>query len=169
MIPAPDKQERRGTPEAELFHVADWPMHYMLAIDRQHVHNMAKILKPFDCSPLMWRVVSVLSDQDGRSVAELAETTVIERSNLSRLLDAMEEDGLVTRSHGVEDKRQTMVYVTTKGRSLFERSLPAVLGYYQIFLADISPPEMTVLMKVIRTIKRNVMEFDARPDEDEAP
>ncbi|OVZ59707.1 hypothetical protein CDO44_11305 [Pigmentiphaga sp. NML080357] len=144
-------------------------MHYMLAIDRKHVQNMAKILKPFDCSPLMWRIVSVLSDQDGRSVAELAETTVIERSNLSRLLDAMEEEGYITKSHGVEDKRQTMVYVTRKGRSLFERSLPSVLSYYQVFLAGISPPEMTVLMKALRTIKRNVMDFDPQPEEDETP
>ncbi|NYE23872.1 MarR family winged helix-turn-helix transcriptional regulator [Pigmentiphaga litoralis] len=148
--------------EAELFHVTDWPMHYLLAIDRHHVQNMARVLQPLDCSPLMWRVLSILADQDGHNVSELAELSVIERSNLSKLLDGMERDGLIARTAPDGDKRKTLIFLADSGRDLFARSLPVVLRYYASFLTGISPSEMTAFMKVLTRIKSNVKTFDPR-------
>lgn len=146
---------------AEILHVTDWPMHYLLAIDRHHVQNMARVLRPFDCSPLMWRVLSILADQDGHSVSELAELSVIERSNLSKLLDGMERDGLIERDAPDGDKRKTVVFISEQGRKLFDKSLPAVLHYYARFLTAISPSEMNIFMTVLKKIKSNVKTFDA--------
>ena len=148
--------------EAEMFHVTDWPMHYLLAIDRHHVQNMARVLQPFECSPLMWRVLSILADRDGHNVSELAELSVIERSNLSKLLDGMERDGLIERTAPDGDKRKTLVFLSDSGRELFAKSLPVVLRYYASFLTGISPSEMTVFMEVLKKIKSNVKTFDSR-------
>lgn len=153
---------RAAKGDTEMFHVTDWPMHYLLAIDRNHVQNMSSVLQPFDCSPLMWRVLSILADRDGHSVKDLAELSVIERSNLSKMLDGMERDGLIERSAPDGDKRKTLVFLSDEGRSLFEKSLPFVLRYYASFLTGISPSEMAVLMKVLKQIKSNVQTFDAR-------
>lgn len=147
---------------AEIFHVTDWPMHYLLAIDRHHIQNMARVLRAFNCSPLMWRVLSILADQDGHSVSELAELSVIERSNLSKLLDSMERDGLLERHAPDGDKRRTVIFISDHGRELFDQSLPAVLAYYARFLTAISPSEMTTFMAVLKKIKSNVKTFDAR-------
>lgn len=145
-----------------MFHVTDWPMHYLLAIDRHHVQNMARVLQPFECSPLMWRVLSILADRDGHNVSELAELSVIERSNLSKLLDGMERDGLIERTAPDGDKRKTLVFLSDSGRELFAKSLPVVLRYYASFLTGISPSEMTVFMEVLKKIKSNVKTFDSR-------
>ena len=112
----------------DLFHVTDWPMHYLLAIDRFHVRNMARVLSAYHCSPLVWRVLSILADQDGHSVSELADISVIERSNLSRILDGMERGALIERSEREADKRQTHVFLSEQGRQLFVESLPVVLA-----------------------------------------
>jgi DNA-binding MarR family transcriptional regulator len=151
----------------DLFHVADWPMHYFLAIDRYHVRNMTKVLAPFDCSPLVWRLLSILAGKDGQNVSELAEVSVIERSNLSRILDSMEGQGLITRVDRVRDKRQTQIFITDAGRNLFSQSLDAVLDYYARFLTGISPAEMTVLMSLLKKIKRNVKSFQHESEEDD--
>ena len=148
--------------DADLFHVTDWPMHYLLAIDRFHVQNMARVLQPFECSPLMWRVLSILADRDGHSVTELAELSVIERSNLSKLLDQMEREGHIERDAPEGDKRKTVVFLSDSGRELFEKSLPVVLGYYARFLTGISPSEMTVFMDVLKKIKANARTFETR-------
>lgn len=163
----PKKHESVEPSADELFHVADWPMHYLLAIDRYHVRNMALVLSAYGCSPLTWRVLSILADRDGHTIQELAEVSVIERSNLSRIVDSMEKDGLLTRGGHPEDKRQTQVFITNKGRGLFSRSLPDVLKYYAIFLTGISPAEMTVLMSVLKKIKRNVRSYETSDVDEE--
>ena len=123
---------------------------------------MARVLQPFECSPLMWRVLSILADRDGHNVSELAELSVIERSNLSKLLDGMERDGLIERTAPDGDKRKTLVFLSDSGRELFAKSLPVVLRYYASFLTGISPSEMTVFMEVLKKIKSNVKTFDSR-------
>lgn len=153
--------------EADMFHVTDWPMHYLLAIDRHHVQNMSRVLQSYDCSPLMWRVLSILADRDGHSVSELAELSVIERSNLSKLLDSMERDGLIERTAPDGDKRKTVVFLTDEGREIFDKSLPGVLRYYAKFLTGISPSEMTVFMAVLKKIKSNARLFDTRDIEED--
>lgn len=167
LLKAVPKKSTAPIKDAEdLFHVTDWPMHYFLAIDRFHIRNIARVLSAHRCSPLMWRVLSILADRDGHSVSELADLSVIERSNLSRILDAMERDELIERIGHETDKRQTHVFLSEQGRQLFVESLPAVLDYYARFLTGISPSEMTVLMSVLKKIKRNVASFDTRDSSD---
>src|SRR5688500_18990896 len=114
--------EAAGEPAAP-FRIGDWPMHSLLAIVRCHVRNMGMVLLPFDCGALVWRVLSIVCERERCSIGQLAEISVIERSNLSRIIDGMERDGLVAKVDHLRDKRQTRVAVTAKGRALFNRSL----------------------------------------------
>ena len=148
--------------DAEIFHVTDWPMHYLLAIVRTHSQNIDTVLKSFQCSAPAWRVLSNLAEQDGHSVNDLAELSVMERSNLSKLLESMEKDGLIERRAPDDDKRKVAVFLTPPGRQLFDESLPLVLRYYAEFLSGISRSEMTVFMDVLRKIKSNIRSFDTR-------
>lgn len=152
--------------EAAMFHATDWPMHYLLTIVRVHTQNVTRVLQPFNCNPLAWRVLSTLADRDGHSVNNLAELCAIERSNLSKLLDSMERDELIERVAPEGDRRKTLVNLADKGRDLFEKSLPAVLRSYATFLAGISPSEMNVFMDVLKKIKSNVQGFDIRDVQD---
>ena len=49
---------------------------------------------------------------------ELADTAVIARSNLTRLVDKLEKDGLVTRERVVGDRRGAYARITDKGRKM---------------------------------------------------
>jgi DNA-binding MarR family transcriptional regulator len=117
---------------------------------------MSVVLAPFDCQPPAWRLLSILHEEDGRSISYLAEVGVVERSNLGRLIDDLEQKGLVTRDRHSVDKRQTLVFLSSAGRSLFRRSLPSVLEYYSRLLADISQSELETLMSLLARIKNNV-------------
>jgi len=158
-------RQRIDRPMAEAsagFHVGDWPMHALLAIARGHVRNMGIVLDPFDCSPLVWRVLSIVCERDRCSVGQLADIAVIERSNVSRIVDGMESDGLVTKIDSSRDRRETRVSVTPKGRTLFARSLPTVLDYYARFLGGVTPEERDVFMHVLAKIERNVCGTSAK-------
>ncbi|MGH8814909.1 MAG: MarR family winged helix-turn-helix transcriptional regulator [Advenella sp.] len=53
-----------------------------------------------------------------RRMHELADALAIERYNLTRLVDRLEKDGLVTRSRSATDGRAAYVSITKEGRAL---------------------------------------------------
>ena len=74
------------------------------------------------------------SGSDGsRRMHELADTLAIERYNLTRLVDRLEKDGLVTRSRSNEDGRAAFVSITTAGRALRKK----MWRVYQATVADL--------------------------------
>lgn len=74
------------------------------------------------------------SGQDGsRRMHELADALAIERYNLTRLVDKLEADGLVTRTRSMEDGRAAFVSITEDGK-LLRKKMWAV---YQATVADL--------------------------------
>ncbi|MGO3890218.1 MAG: MarR family winged helix-turn-helix transcriptional regulator [Paenalcaligenes sp.] len=53
-----------------------------------------------------------------RRMHELADKLAIERYNLTRLIDRLQDEGLVTRARSAEDGRAAFATITTKGREL---------------------------------------------------
>ena len=138
------------------FHVSSWPMHYIYAIASIHVKNMEMILSDFGCPALHWRVLSILNEEDAKTVGYLAQISVIQRSNLSYILENMERAGLIEREDMSGDRRKTLVHITNKGRRLFAETLPAILGYYRKFLDGLSDDQIEEFIRVLQRIKRNI-------------
>jgi DNA-binding MarR family transcriptional regulator len=55
---------------------------------------------------------------------ELADMTVISRSNLTRLVDRLESAGLVERERAEQDRRGAFAVVTAQGRALRKKMWP---------------------------------------------
>ena len=53
-----------------------------------------------------------------RRMHELADVLAIERYNLTRLVDRLEQEGLVTRARSADDGRAAYASITDKGRTL---------------------------------------------------
>jgi DNA-binding MarR family transcriptional regulator len=78
--------------------------------------------------PLEWYdVLLALYRADGRRLrlSELAERIVFSRSGLTRLIDRIEEKGLLRRERSSEDRRGTFAVLTEAGREAMKRSWPA--------------------------------------------
>lgn len=65
-----------------------------------------------------WRVVACLYDQDGLMVTRLARYALVEQSRLTRIIDQMDEKGLVERRTGADDRRKVTIHLTPKGYKL---------------------------------------------------
>lgn len=77
--------------------------------------------------PLAWYdVLWILENAEGGRLrsAELARRAVVSRSNVTRLVDRMEKDGLVARADCPEDGRGTVCALTPRGRALRARMWP---------------------------------------------
>jgi len=81
-------------------------------------------LKKEGMPPLGWYDVlwELVRTQDGRlRPFEIEERTLLAQYNLSRLIDRLEREGLVTRETFADDGRGRWVAVTDSGRALRER------------------------------------------------
>lgn len=103
-----------------------------------------------------WRTLSVLAGNDGLPITQLAHETFIERTALSRLLDVMEEEGLLRRVPRPDDRRNIHVHITAKGREAFDEMLPIRRAVFKRAVKGMSDRELKVLMKSIRTLVRNL-------------
>ena len=69
-------------------------------------------------------------------MSELAEMTVITRSNLTRLVDRLEDAGLVERVRAEEDRRGAFAVVTAEGRALRRKMWPVYAAAIEALFED---------------------------------
>lgn len=62
-----------------------------------------------------WRVLSLLEEQGGRRVGELAVAARTTQPGMTRLIGLLEREGLVRRSDDPEDSRAIVVAITPDG------------------------------------------------------
>jgi DNA-binding MarR family transcriptional regulator len=72
-----------------------------------------------------WALVH-LSEDEGHSLSELANLLICDKSNVTGIIDKLEEDGLAVRKRGkAGDRRYTRVVLTESGHQLRRRVIEA--------------------------------------------
>jgi DNA-binding MarR family transcriptional regulator len=78
-----------------------------------------------------------------RRMAELADSVLLSRSGMTRLVDRLEREGLLVRDTCTDDGRGCYAVLTEKGAELLERARPTHLeGVRERFLAYFSEDEL---------------------------
>ena len=113
-------------------------------------------MRPLGASLQIWRVLAALREKDGRRMGDLSETTSIEVSTLTRLVDNMEKGGLVERRRDAGDARAVALYVTAAGRRLTRRILPIAERYETVALKGFSAREAATLKKALQRLYDNM-------------
>jgi DNA-binding MarR family transcriptional regulator len=95
-----------------------------------------------------YEVLLHLSHADGRKMrmCDVAESVLLSRSGLTRLVDRLERDGLVERVSCTDDARGAYARLTDAGRTKLEAAATTHLeGIRAHFLAHFGPDELGVL------------------------
>ncbi len=92
-----------------------------------HVVNRAYIphLKKLGLTYPQYITLTLLWEQDGQKVTELAKQLWMETSTLTPLLKRLETQGHLIRSRGKQDGREVIINLTTSGQEL-KKSAPKV-------------------------------------------
>jgi DNA-binding MarR family transcriptional regulator len=113
-------------------------------------------VRPLGASLQTWRVLAALRERDGRRMSDLAGTTSIEVSTLTRLVDGMETQGLVSRRRDGSDARVVTLHVTPAGRRMTRKILPIAERYEKVALDGFSEAEATTLKTALRRLFDNM-------------
>jgi DNA-binding MarR family transcriptional regulator len=68
-----------------------------------------------------WRVLLVLSDEQGHSMGELAETVLMNHPALTKNIDKLVSRGLVQRAPDASDSRKVLIFISDLGLDLLAR------------------------------------------------
>jgi DNA-binding MarR family transcriptional regulator len=121
----------------------------MLRIHAHLTHELDAELTRLHGLPLSsYEVLLYLADATGgrMRMSELAESVLLSRSGLTRLVDRLERDGLLERERCEEDARGYFAAITAKGRALFDEARRTHLaGVRERFVSHLSREDLRTL------------------------
>jgi MarR family transcriptional regulator, organic hydroperoxide resistance regulator len=105
-----------------------------------------------------WRILAVLAMGDGITISEIIDRAMMQQSALSRVLMTMEEEDYVRRVPRRDDGRYVDVFLTEKGRALFNSLDPVVRRRQNRLLKGFSPQEAEAAVVLLRRLIQNLSE-----------
>jgi DNA-binding MarR family transcriptional regulator len=103
-----------------------------------------------------WRILAVLAMGDGITINEIIERAMMQQSALSRALMNMESEEYVRRVPRRDDARYVEVFLTPKGRALFDTLNVVVRHRQQRLLKGFSATERAAAFKLVRRLMQNM-------------
>ena len=113
----------------------------------------------FDLTPKQWVILKILMHEDGREQNHLAIVTERDKTSLTRMITNMESKGLVERRTSPQDKRVNLLYLTLKGRSVFNKSAMMVQKAIEAMEISIDPEELEITKRTMKKIHDHVKEL----------
>lgn len=104
----------------------------------------------------VWLVLISLKSQQVRNQRELAEAVGIREATLTHHLNAMDEQGLITRRRDPANRRVHLVELTEVGEDTFQRLRGAATAFDQRLRAGLSGDEVSQLEALLGRLAANV-------------
>ena len=102
-----------------------------------------------DVSFVQWVILMNLRDGLYMTAAELCQYLCHDSGALTRVIDQMEERGLIKRQRSTADRRVVTLALTDEGRKVIESFLPRVVNLYNGLLNDFTKEETETLIHLL--------------------
>lgn len=103
----------------------------------------------FDLSIPEWRVIAVLGQNPGLSARQVAERTAMDKVQVSRAVASLLAARRLTREAHASDGRVAHLYLSGKGRAIYEEVVPLALDLEKQFLSVLSAGEQKRLDAIL--------------------
>jgi len=107
-------------------------------------------------SPERLSVLSVLVYAGPATMSALAAAEQVSPPAITRIVQGLEADGLVSRLAVESDRRQTRVQATARGRRLLERARARRIDLLADVLADATGAELETVSRALEVIRRGL-------------
>ncbi len=134
----------------------DYLPYLLFRISNRLALNLRSDLRPMKMTLARWRTLSVLAASNGRSMGELVDHTVIEQAALSRVIDQLQRDGLVTRRLASDHNRVVRVFLTRAGRLMFRQIRPLELAHYAQAIEGMDTADLVQLSALLHRFWDNI-------------
>ncbi|BBB90748.1 MAG TPA: MarR family transcriptional regulator [Methylomusa anaerophila] len=102
-----------------------------------------------------WGVLKCLWRKEGISQSEIAEKVNKDKASVTRILDIMQKNKLITRCDDEHDRRSYRIYLTEEGKNLENKLKPVVQATIQRIYQNLDECELEVLQKLLLKLVKN--------------
>ncbi len=102
------------------------------------------------------------NDLEGLSQAQISQMMLVNRANITSLIDRMEKAGLVVRTPKAHDRRSYLIKLTEKADELMDVVEPMYLSEINR-VAVLNENEHRILIKLLERIRENLRNLDFNP------
>jgi len=121
-----------------------------------------EFLRPFGLTDVQFNLMMLLkyqSDKDkGLSQARISGMMLVNRANITTLIDRMEKVDLVVRTHETSDRRTNIVKLTNRGRELLAKIEPLYTKEVKRIMAVLRQDEQKIVIEMLEKIRGNISE-----------
>ena len=103
-----------------------------------------------------WRMLTMLLRHEGSNQGQLAELLDVEPITLCRMVDRLEETGLVERRANPNDRRAWQLFVTSKGTALTAELVPIGQNLFDDALEGLDATERAALEASLDRVRANL-------------
>lgn len=104
-----------------------------------------------------WRTLSVLRRHEGANQGKLADLLEVEPISLCRMIDRLEESGMVERRRDPGDRRAWQIFLTDKARPLLDQLRVMAESVFGQALEGISPDDAELLFALLQQMRCNLL------------
>lgn len=103
-----------------------------------------------------WQVLTILARHEGINQGGLAELLEVEPITLCRMVDRLQEAGLVERRPDPSDRRAWRLFLSEKANALLGELRPLALGLFDEAMNGLTPVERDRLFEMLERIRANL-------------
>jgi len=160
--PADDREAREGEPIWDIIEL-------LFFAYRDFVGEPDDVLAKFGFGRAHHRVLHFVNRNPGMKVAELLDILKITKQSLGRVLKQLVDEGYIVQKEGANDRRQRLLYVTSKGESLAMKLAGLQTGRIATALAELGPSAHEAARRFLTAMvngdnRDGVLRFIARAD-----
>ena len=117
------------------------------AIDRE--------LAPFDISAAQFVILVALATGEADSASALCKGISYDPGAMTRMIDRLEQKGLIRRSDHPDDRRRVGLELTAEGKAVYPKLLAATVTVQNRFLRGFSKTEVRQLESLLKRMLAN--------------
>lgn len=125
-------------------------------ISHRYNHNVQAVLKAQGLTTLNGRIIVSLQVYGQLTVNELCVHAIAEQPTMSRALDRLEAEGLISRLVAENDSRARVVQLTAKGEAMCGDIKPVMRVANENLLEGLDPDEREQLRKLLTQVLRQI-------------
>ncbi len=103
-----------------------------------------------------WIILKRISEINGSTQKEIANTTFKDPAALTRIIDLLEKKGLVKRYMNAEDRRTHSIHLSVDGSRLVNKMTPIVQQIRAKTLKGIDAKDLQLMTKTINKMYKNM-------------
>lgn len=109
-------------------------------------------------TPEQFTVLAALRDNGDLYQRQISAITLKDRANITRIVNILETQGLVSRQIESCGRQIQKVHLTEKGLEMFKNALPMILEIWAKTVEGISEDEMNATFLTLQKIKNNLQQ-----------